>query len=193
MEAILNYISSGGVVMVPLIAVSTVMWAFIIERLIFFKRLYQNSLNKKDAMRYIKEGKIPEKGGITAIFIREFLKRKVNRKELDLAVLEEVSIAISSLLDKYIPLIKTLSVIAPLLGLLGTVIGMIKTFDVISIFGTGNAKAMARSISEALITTQTGLIVAIPGLYMSRFLERRSEQIKHKIKSTAIFIKRHMQ
>jgi hypothetical protein len=55
-----------------------------------------------------------------------------------------------------------LAAVAPLLGLLGTVTGMIATFDVLAVFGTGNAKAMAGGISEALITTQTGLLVALP-------------------------------
>ncbi len=66
--------------------------------------------------------------------------------------------------------IAVLAAIAPLLGLLGTVLGMIETFDVISVFGTGNARAMAGGISVALITTQTGLLVAIPGLIMSNRL-----------------------
>ena len=69
-------------------------------------------------------------------------------------------------------------VVAPLMGLLGTVIGMIETFDVISLFGTGNAKAMAGGISVALVTTQSGLVVAIPGLFVSGFLARRSRRLE---------------
>jgi len=90
-------------------------------------------------------------------------------------------IVIVSSLDRHLGLIGVLAALAPLLGLLGTVTGMIATFDIISIFGTGNARAMAGGISEALITTQTGLVVAIPGLYMSNFLNRRSENLKQRI------------
>ena len=57
---------------------------------------------------------------------------------------------------------------------------MIRVFSVISIFGTGDPKQLAAGISEALITTQTGLTVAIPGIYMSRFLERKAEKLKYK-------------
>ncbi len=58
---------------------------------------------------------------------------------------------------------------------------MIAAFDVLAVFGTGNAKAMAGGISEALITTQTGLLVAIPGLYMKGFLDRRVRNLSKKI------------
>ena len=65
-----------------------------------------------------------------------------------------------------------LCAIAPLLGLLGTITGMIATFEVVSNFGLGNARAIAEGISEAMITTRTGLIVAIPGLLLAHFIRR---------------------
>ena len=69
----------------------------------------------------------------------------------------------------------------PLLGLLGTVTGMITTFDVISEFGTGNARALASGISEALVTTQSGLVVAVPGLLIGGFLFQRAQKIKGRM------------
>ena len=69
---------------------------------------------------------------------------------------------------------------------------MIMTFDIIAIFGTGNAKAMAGGISQALITTQTGLLVAIPGLYMRGFLAGRAQNLKHRISSVGIYLKRYV-
>ncbi len=189
-----EYIFCGGVVMVPLLIISIVMWSIIIERLLFFKRLYRDDIDKRDAIAYLKQGKIPEvkHEGIIFIFVKRLIHRETGKKRIDIFLIDEVALYVSSFLDEYIPLIKIFAAIAPLLGLLGTVIGMIKTFDVIAIFGTGNAKAMASGISEALITTQTGLIIAIPGLYMSKFLERRSESLKQKIESISIFIKRHI-
>ena len=65
-------------------------------------------------------------------------------------------------LQKYLWLVKTVSVVAPLLGLLGTVTGMIQTFQAIVLFGSGDPKVMADGISEALVTTVEGLVVAIP-------------------------------
>ncbi len=86
-------------------------------------------------------------------------------------------------LDRNIDTILVLAQIAPLLGLLGTVTGMISTFESISIFGTGNAKALSRGISEALVTTQCGLVVAIPGLLMGHFLKRRAEVCSSRMKA----------
>ncbi len=85
-----------------------------------------------------------------------------------------------------------MAAIAPLLGLLGTVLGMIETFDVISVFGTGNSRAMASGIGVALITTQSGLLVAIPGLLMSNRLGRAAEQLKTKLDETRAALERRL-
>jgi biopolymer transport protein ExbB len=77
------------------------------------------------------------------------------------------------------PLLATLIAICPLLGLLGTVTGMIQVFDVLSATGTGNARAMASGIAQATLPTMAGLVVALSGLYFrSRFqrLAERSQQ-----------------
>ncbi|MFO7930090.1 MAG: MotA/TolQ/ExbB proton channel family protein, partial [Desulfosalsimonas sp.] len=69
---------------------------------------------------------------------------------------------------------------------------MIVTFDVIAVFGTGNARAMAGGISEALITTQTGLLVAIPGMYMKGFLERRAQKLKQRTAVIGYYLRRQL-
>ena len=76
-------------------------------------------------------------------------------------------------MERFLNALGTVAVITPLLGLLGTVIGMIKVFSQIMISGTGNANLLAGGISEALITTAAGLTVAIPALVAHRFLQRR--------------------
>lgn len=111
---------------------------------------------------------------------------------MDTYILDETVMSLAALLDRYLSVIGVLAKTAPLLGLLGTVLGMITTFDIISFYGTGNAKAMAGGISEALITTQTGLLVAIPGLYMSNFLKRRAQLLKQRIASVGIYLKRYV-
>ncbi len=77
--------------------------------------------------------------------------------------------------------ILVLASLAPLMGLLGTVSGMLTTFDVIALFGTGNARALAAGVSEALITTQSGLVVALPGLFMGNFIRRRVDRLKGRL------------
>jgi len=79
-------------------------------------------------------------------------------------------------LERYLPFLAITAAAAPLLGLLGTVIGMIKTFQLITIFGTGDAKSLSSGISEALITTALGLIVAIPTLILHGALSRMAKR-----------------
>jgi len=126
------------------------------------------------------------------LLVATFLKKRSHVSELDAYILDESVMSLVSSLDKYLSIISILASTAPLLGLLGTVTGMVATFDIISFFGTGNAKAMAGGISEALITTQTGLLIAIPGLYMSNFLKRRAERLKQGIASVGIYLKRYV-
>lgn len=89
-------------------------------------------------------------------------------------------------LQKGLPLIAIASATAPLLGLLGTVTGMIETFRMINIFGTGDAKSLASGISEALVTTEFGLIVAIPALILHALLSRKVSGIKANMEMTSL-------
>ena len=92
--------------------------------------------------------------------------------KLDEAVLRE-----ASKLERFLWLVKTVSVIAPLLGLLGTVTGMIQTFQMITLFGAGDPKMMAGGISEALVTTMLGLMTAIPLVLLSDTLANATQRI----------------
>jgi len=86
---------------------------------------------------------------------------------------EEAIMREQSRLQRFLSVVGMLATIAPLLGLLGTVTGMIETFQAITIFGTGDPKVMSTGIAEALITTQAGLGIAIPLLLLHHFLKRR--------------------
>ena len=78
-------------------------------------------------------------------------------------------------LGRYLPILNTIGNISPLLGLLGTIIGMIIAFESIAAVGTGDPKVVADGISQALVTTASGLIVAIPTIVAYRYLARRAE------------------
>ena len=80
---------------------------------------------------------------------------------------------------RFLLLIRTLMAVLPLLGLLGTVTGMIQVFDVMAFTGTGNARLMAGGVSAATIPTMSGLVAALSGLYLATHLEQRAS---HKIK-----------
>jgi biopolymer transport protein ExbB len=91
--------------------------------------------------------------------------------------LDEIVLREASSLENYLWLVKTVSVVSPLLGLLGTVTGMIQTFQAITLFGAGDPKMMAGGISQALVTTMLGLIVAIPLVLLSDTLANSTRKI----------------
>ena len=88
--------------------------------------------------------------------------------------------------EKYTPFIAVCASSAPLLGLLGTVTGIINTFKLITVFGSGDVKTLSGGISEALITTALGLIVAIFSLILFAFLSRKAKTIMDRMEKIAI-------
>ncbi|MEZ4332788.1 MAG: MotA/TolQ/ExbB proton channel family protein [Myxococcota bacterium] len=100
----------------------------------------------------------------------------VDREKLEL-LLDEAVLRETSKLESWLWLVKVVSVVAPLLGLLGTVTGMIKTFQSITLFGAGDPRMMAGGISEALVTTMLGLVAAIPTVLMHSALSYNTKTI----------------
>ncbi len=100
--------------------------------------------------------------------------------------IEEVAGHVVHELERYLNTLGTVAAITPLLGLLGTVVGMIRVFTAIKLEGTGNAAVLAGGISEALITTAAGLTVAIPSLFFYRFFQRRVDELVIHMEQEAI-------
>ena len=117
--------------------------------------------------------------------------KDVDEETLDLK-LDEAILQETPRLTRNITLIQVISVVAPLLGLLGTVIGMILTFQAITLFGTGDPKTMAGGISTALMTTVLGLCVAIPTVLLHSIVNSRSKSVLHILnEQTAGIIAEH--
>ena len=110
---------------------------------------------------------------------------KLDQDQLE-SKIEAILSSTGPIYEKSISTIKLLAAVAPLLGLLGTVIGMIGTFQAITLFGTGDPKLMAGGISQALVTTMLGLIAAVPLLFMHNQLDTRSREIIQIIEEEAI-------
>jgi biopolymer transport protein ExbB len=188
-----DYLRAGGMVMLPLALVSLAMWVLIVDRALFFRRLHRKNMAAVTAFEHIRNDRMPDPQrfrGAVSLLVAQYLSRRSGDRNLDRFILDETVLQVSRSLTDYLALIGVLAAIAPFLGLLGTVTGMITTFDVLAVFGTGNAKAMAGGISEALITTQTGLLVAIPGLYMKGFLDRRARNLQQRITVVGYFLRR---
>lgn len=177
--------------MIPLIGASCWMWVLIIERGIWFADQARRDISLRQAMDALKDRILPtECRGLRADLVRQFLDERTGRRDIDRRILERH--AMRARPSSGVPW-RSSPPWPPwplFFGLLGTVTGMITTFDVISLFGTGNAKAMAGGISEALITTQSGLLAAIPGLFMSVFLHRRATRLEGRLDETVSVLKR---
>jgi len=158
-DPILQFLNTGGNVLWIILWVSIVLWSLIVERLLYFKQTYPQQRE-----HWLSEwtGQ-SNKNSQQALFIRK-------------AIISEAKIS----MGKTVPLIKMLVALCPLLGLLGTVTGMIHVFDVMAVTGTGNARAMASGVSQATIPTMAGMVIAISGLYFSKMIEQRvSEETHH--------------
>ena len=182
----LNMIRHGGLVMWPLLVSSLVMWLMIFYKWLLFFQARREEASLKQCRQALKEQRC-----VGAFWQQNILRQFRWLQEhqcLDRDHLLQLQQRQSTEVDRFIGTILVLASAAPLLGLLGTVSGMITTFDVISVFGTGNARAMAAGISEALITTQAGLVVAVPGLILGALLYRRAEQIKERMQRFSLHL-----
>lgn len=190
----IDYLRHGGFVMLPLVAVSVVMWTLIIDRLRTFTAWRHGDVDLAGVVDLLAAG-VPAsapQSGLRLRLVHDFLAERSGDLELDRDILAQCALRLRLRLDNRLAVIGVLAAIAPLLGLLGTVLGMIETFDVIAVFGTGNSRAMASGIGVALITTQTGLLVAIPGLLMSNRLGRAAQQLKLRLDETRAALERQL-
>ncbi len=193
-ETIVEHIKNGGIVMYPILGLAT--FAFIVAIFKWFEigsvtRARPRDLGiildflrageKEKALGHAKSVKGP---------VGKMLTAAVDNSDSDNEFIEEVLyekiISTQPHLERMLPLIAVTAATAPLLGLLGTVTGMIKTFKLITVFGTGDAGNLASGISEALITTKFGLIIAIPSLILHALLSRKAKGVIASMEQTAV-------
>jgi len=176
---------SGGVVMIPLAFVALCLAVLIAEKFVVLVREGRHSLRFCDrVLGLCSEGEFAE-AAVLAERTRGVLSRALTaclaHRERPPAILDdaiqETLLHEFPKLERFLPSIRMLSAVAPMLGLLGTVTGIIATFDVITVVGSGRPRLMAGGISEALITTATGLAIAIPGLLAHSVLSGKVDGI----------------
>ena len=155
-----EFFEAGGPVLWGFLLVTMIMWTLIIERFWYFKNLMP-ALSDKALNQW---SNISNKGDWFSMRIRDQIISEVSGET-----------------RKFLLTIETMMQILPLLGLLGTVVGMIKVFDVMTFFGTGNARLMASGVSQATIPTMAGLVAAISGVYIANLLKRKAEDEINKV------------
>jgi biopolymer transport protein ExbB len=164
-ESVRDFLELGGGVLVVIAWTIFFMWVMIIERFVFF-RTRMDTLAKRALDAW--EGRA-ERQSWEAFRIRELL-------------ISEVRMAANSGL----PMIKTLVALCPLLGLLGTVTGMIEVFDVMAVTGTGNARAMASGVSKATVPTMAGMVGALSGVLFTSILSSWANRRVHFVEDSLV-------
>ena len=182
-------VKAGGWLMLPIIACSIVALAIIVERIWSlqmrrvlpkhlvaqvwrWEKVHQlNGENLRDM-----QGSSPLGSILAAGILKRYKTRDVMKESI-----EDTGRHVVHELERYLNTLGTIAAITPLLGLLGTVIGMITTFQAITLFGAGDPKTMAGGISQALVTTVLGLVVAIPTTLLHSIVASRSRSLIHVI------------
>ena len=160
LEQISDFLSAGGGVLWFILFTLIGLWFFILERFYYF---YQILPSKKKEVK------------------KQWLSRSDRKSKSALKVRDIEISKLSRDMFRFVNTIKTLVSISPLLGLMGTVTGMISIFDVISISGTGNPRLMASGISLAVIPTMAGLVTALSGLYFSSYFQKKAERERENL------------
>ena len=160
-ESIIGFFEQGGPVFFIVLLTSFFLWILILERYWYFHVTFPGKLQKT---------------------VNEWRNRNDHSSWYALRIREGLLADISITLQRTLIPIQAITAVLPLLGLLGTVTGMIAIFDVLNVFSTGNTQGMASGISRALLPTIAGLVTALAGLYFSSDLEKqvrtRAEQAK---------------
>ncbi len=193
-------VKAGGIVMVPIILCSIIAAAIMLERLwtLQQRRVLPTELTEK--VRRLVETKQLQDKHIAALEqnspLGKILAAGLSNRFRDRAIIkeaiEDTGRHVVHELERFLNTLGTIASMSPLLGLLGTVFGIIRTFSSISSQGVGNPTALAGGISEALITTAAGLTVAIPALVGYRYLRGRVEGLVVQMEKEAMKLVRAM-
>jgi len=197
-ESIWNTFVAGGVVMTPILLTGVIGFYFLYSS--WFRigtDYFKNDLSKNvERMRVLLEkGDVDQAEQFlksnSGIVARELFLALKKGKENSAGFQDYISIRLlqtSRYIEQGTHVISMMAAAAPLLGLLGTVTGMVATFDVITLYGNQNPVLMADGISEALITTQSGLLVAFPLTLLKQRLDERIDMIRDQIELGATII-----
>jgi biopolymer transport protein ExbB len=165
LETIRDFIELGGNVLFIIGGLTLFMWALIIERIVYLR------IGHRKAVR-------------TAVQIWE--SRNDHSSWSAHQIRSRLVSVIGRAIEKNIGLIQTCVALCPLLGLLGTVTGMVEVFEVMAISGSGNPRSMASGVSKATIPTMAGMVAALSGVAMSTYLQRRAERERELVSDNLV-------
>lgn len=155
-----HMVDLGGNILLVIIVLAAFLWALIIERFIYLYAIYPSGAQRASAA-WLARG---ERRSWYAQKFRQYLLYRARQS-----------------LQRNLGLVKTLIKLCPLLGLLGTVLGMLEIFDAVAITGGNNPRATAGGVSKAIITTMAGMVVAISGLPVVGYLSRKADEKRQSL------------
>ena len=192
-----EHIRAGGPVVWPILAIAVLGLLLVLERVVYLRRVHGNTDRIMAEMQAHAETgdwsgcdgvveRLERKGWPVVNVLAAGLAARGEDRDAQESILQEAILREVPRLERFLSILAIMGAIAPLLGLLGTVTGMIDTFRVITLYGTGDPKMMSGGISEALVTTELGLAVAIPIMLMHTFLSRRVDHIVGDMEEKAV-------
>ncbi len=155
LDAINQFMQAGGEVLYLIASLTFLMWTLIFERFYYFFTELKNEVN----------------AAVNSWEMRQE-RQSWQAKKVRLKLISEVRLSI----NEHLPMIRTLVALCPLMGLLGTVWGMIEVFNIMAVTGGGEAKAMAAGVSKATIPTMAGMVAALSGVFANTFLTRIADR-----------------
>lgn len=156
LEQFQSFLQQGGVILILICACTFFLWMVVIERLFFFA-VQQKKLSQQ--------------------VLQQWKRRRDRHSWYALQIRRRWFSLVKVQVMRNIPSINAIVAIAPLLGLLGTVVGMVTVFDVMAVTGASNARAMAEGVSKATIPTMAGMVVSLVGLFFSTTLQRHATNV----------------
>jgi biopolymer transport protein ExbB len=190
----IELVIKGGPVMAPILLCSVISLGIIVERCLSLRR---NRILRYDILQRIEEllrdRKIPEAStlckrypsSMTRVLLAAILNHDKSRQDIK-EIIEDAGRHEVPVLERYLSILGTIASISVLLGLLGTVTGMIRTFNAIAAVGYGHPEALAGGISEALIATAAGLGIAIPTLVLYNFFMSKVDSLIIEMEKNAL-------
>jgi len=164
-NAIRDFLDTGGQVLLVIAVLIFAMWLLILERFMYFFNGYRHY--KKD--------------------VKNTWKTRSERNSWNAEQIRQAMVSRASMrLNANLPMINVMVALCPLLGLLGTVTGMIEVFDVMAITGTGSARSMASGVSKATIPTMAGMVGALSGVFASTYLQRKAKREVELLQDTMV-------
>ena len=191
---LLQQFQSGGVIMWPILLLGIVSLFILFERHLVLRRIHTNADRLMNGVGAAIETCSWDKAralcshnkGAVAQVLHVILNNRTRSRDQQEELVYESILAQKPKMERFLSVLNIIAAVAPLLGLLGTVTGMIGTFEVITVHGTGDPRMLSGGISEALLTTQLGLVVAIPSLFFHAILSSRVDHIVGDMETNAL-------